>query len=52
MSNKKIDFGFTVEAKEAMLDTEHTIHNLPRWDTNNWWNSILGKPEIPAIISR
>ena len=52
MSNKKIDFGFTVEAKEAMLDAKHTSHNLPRWDTNNWWNSILGKPEIPAIISR
>lgn len=52
MNNKKIDFGFTVEENKAMLDSKHTIHNLPRWDTNNWWNSILGKPEIPAIISR
>ena len=47
LNNKKIDYAFTIEAKEAQNQTKESKYKLPRWDTNDWWNSKFRRPEIP-----
>ena len=46
-SENKVDFAFTVEAKLADLRSQGSVLELPRWDTNNFWDQLIGEPKLP-----